>query len=145
MLCKVCGCADESMFYASIKTHCKEHWKEKVRKNRSENIEHYQELDRKRASMPHRVAARAAYQATEAFAVSHAKAQSKWSDLHPKRRAANIAVTNAVRNGKLKKIPCFECGATNVEAHHPDYDQPLDVVWLCVKHHKEVHAMAKAA
>lgn len=25
------------------------------------------------------------------------------------------------------------------EAHHPDYDRPLDVVWLCRSHHQQAH------
>ena len=42
---------------------------------------------------------------------------------------------NAART--LKRQPCW-CGAT-AEAHHPDYDKPLEVEWLCKKHHMEKH------
>ncbi len=31
---------------------------------------------------------------------------------------------------------CSDCGETKVEAHHEDYSKPLDVEWLCKKHHK---------
>ncbi len=60
---------------------------------------------------------------------------------HPLRRAAHIAVGNAVRDKKLVKQPCVVCGTLKVEAHHPDYSLPLEVVWLCIKHHKELHRM----
>lgn len=47
----------------------------------------------------------------------------------------------AVRAGKLKKKPCEVdgCNETLVIAHHKTYDDPLDVVWLCYKHHAELH------
>ena len=38
-----------------------------------------------------------------------------------------------------KKLPCIICGELNVEAHHAHYDLPLDVIWLCTKHHKQTH------
>ncbi len=37
--CKICQATDDALFYASIKTYCKEHWKEKVRANRVAKIE----------------------------------------------------------------------------------------------------------
>lgn len=44
----------------------------------------------------------------------------------------------AVKDGRLIKLPC-ECGDTNVEAHHHDYDKPLDVTWMCEKCHRKLH------
>jgi hypothetical protein len=38
-----------------------------------------------------------------------------------------------VKRGKLKKKPCEFCGDPVVEIHIPDYDKPLEIVWLCVK------------
>ena len=56
-----------------------------------------------------------------------------------KKRARTIYKT-ALRRGKLVRTPCHICGATEVEGHHPDYSRPLDVVWLCKKHHQEIHS-----
>jgi hypothetical protein len=39
----------------------------------------------------------------------------------------------------LARQPCSVCGAMKVEAHHTDYSKPLEVVWLCKKHHAEAH------
>jgi hypothetical protein len=56
------------------------------------------------------------------------------------RQAARKKARRAVSLGKLTKLPCWTCGNTEVEAHHTDYSRPLDVVWLCAEHHREVHS-----
>lgn len=49
-------------------------------------------------------------------------------------------ITNdAIRAGKLIKQPCEVCGEDKVHAHHLDYSKPLEVMWLCDKHHREWH------
>jgi len=40
---------------------------------------------------------------------------------------------------KLGSRPCEVCGEVKTDKHHPDYTQPLDVIWLCRLHHKEEH------
>lgn len=56
---------------------------------------------------------------------------------YPERHNAHQKVSNAIRRGKLLKENCEKCGSDNVEAHHDDYSKPLDVRWLCRKHHIE--------
>ncbi len=51
---------------------------------------------------------------------------------------ARQAVGNAVRDGRLFRRPCEKCGE-KAQAHHDDYTKPLDVRWLCFKHHREHH------
>lgn len=53
---------------------------------------------------------------------------------------ARYEVRKALRNGILKKKPCEVCGNPVVEAHHNDYEKPLDVQWLCRECHDDVHA-----
>lgn len=142
-LCKVEKPLDD--FYKNqkaacgLESRCKECAKANIHTARIRNIEHYKAFDRARANHPDRVAARAAYIKTEAGKAAAQRAKRKYYDSHPERRAANLAVSRAIRDGRLKKLPCFVCGELVVEGHHPDYGQPLDVVWLCVKHHKEIH------
>jgi CRISPR/Cas system-associated protein Cas5 (RAMP superfamily) len=58
---------------------------------------------------------------------------------YEKERVRRI-VRHAVRDGKIKKLPCENCGAKKiVHAHHPDYSKPLQVQWLCPPHHMELH------
>ena len=35
---------------------------------------------------------------------------------------------------------CEVCFAEGAEGHHEDYGKPLEVVWLCKKHHAERHS-----
>ena len=65
-------------------------------------------------------------------------------DLDPEnhhRKLARLKLNAAVRYGKVEKLPCKMCGNTKVEGHHEDYDQPLQVVWLCKKDHEEFHRL----
>ena len=60
---------------------------------------------------------------------------------HPERYRAQNAVNNAVRDGRLKKPEaCEVCNTPGlIHAHHHDYSRPLDVVWVCVKCHRDLH------
>ena len=52
---------------------------------------------------------------------------------------ARLRFNEAIRSGKIKRLPCNICGAEPAEGHHPDYSKPLEVVFLCPLHHREVH------
>jgi transposase-like protein len=56
-------------------------------------------------------------------------------------------VATAVRNGHLTKPShCEMCGEDppRIEAHHSDYNKPLEVGWLCKKCHYAWHKKNKA-
>jgi hypothetical protein len=44
-----------------------------------------------------------------------------------------------VATGRLEKQPCAVCGEAKVEGHHEDYRKPLEIVWLCHRHHRGAH------
>jgi len=53
--------------------------------------------------------------------------------------AAQAKVARAIRSGRLTPQPCEVCGHTPAVAHHDSYDRPLDVRWLCRRHHRLHH------
>ena len=58
---------------------------------------------------------------------------------HPEKINARALVNRALKKRILNKKPCEKCGVLKVEGHHPDYSKPLRVIWLCRKHHIELH------
>lgn len=60
---------------------------------------------------------------------------------HRDRAVARQMITTRLQNGGLTPDPCTVCSTTeNIQSHHPDYSKPLEVVWLCKKHHQDLHA-----
>lgn len=81
-----------------------------------------------------------AYQAGPGRELANAT-KSAYHTRHAKKRRAHNLVYNALRRGDLVKRPCERCGELKVVGHHDDYDRPLDVRWLCERHHKEWHRL----
>src|SRR5690348_8140498 len=104
-----------AMFYAHKMmadghlSFCKSCVRQRVRNHRERNVDRIRQYDRDRG---YRVYDRS------------------------KERARQL-VYNAKRRGELVPGQCW-CGEDG-EAHHPDYTKPLEVVWLCKKHHGEEH------
>ena len=62
------------------------------------------------------------------------------------RQRANHTVRMAIRNGRLiRPLVCDSCHQRKdtIDAHHEDYDFPLEVEWLCRSCHNKRH-MKKA-
>ena len=57
------------------------------------------------------------------------------------KQRARMKLNYHVSKGYVKPYPCeyANCDITITEAHHPDYSEPLDVIWLCRPHHKQIH------
>ena len=70
----------------------------------------------------------------------HAKYQREYSQ-KPEVVVRNLAkrkLRTNIDNGNIESKPCIVCGR-EAEAHHPDYNKPLEVIWLCSQHHRELH------
>lgn len=57
----------------------------------------------------------------------------------PLKEYARVAVAAAIKRKELTRLPCEKCGNEKSEGHHENYTKPLEVVWLCKKHHVERH------
>ncbi|HOI29921.1 MAG TPA: hypothetical protein PLZ15_09215 [Melioribacteraceae bacterium] len=66
----------------------------------------------------------------------------KYRQRYPEREPARKVVYRALKSGKLAK-PKFcqhpRCNETEIFAHHHNYKLPLLVMWLCRKHHSDLH------
>ena len=140
--CKDCGAdKSESDFYKG-QGECKECTKCRVAAYRIANIEKVQEYDRNRPNQKERAENnklnyRKRISTPEGRMREWARAKA---NIQSDKRAASAMVANAICVGRLIKEPCSVCGSTErIHAHHEDYTKPLEVVWLCVKHHGERH------
>lgn len=58
------------------------------------------------------------------------------------KKAVREFTNNNIRSGFLVRQPCEVCKSEKkADAHHDDYTKPLDVRWLCRKHHNEHHRL----
>src|SRR6478735_8714156 len=65
--------------------------------------------------------------------------QADWRRANPRKYDAHLAVQKALNAGLLERQPCEVCGIEAVDAHHDQYDSPLEVRWLCRRHHTHLH------
>lgn len=73
-------------------------------------------------------------------AARNRRRNQKGKAVHPLKYWARKTLSDAKRRGKITAQPCAECGTTiDVHAHHDDYGKPLEVQWLCRKHHRMKH------
>lgn len=125
MFCKACNTQKASSeFYVSDRTHCKACVRARVRRHRRLN-DSVREYDRKRGNRQ--------------------EGAKPWRRKNPAKYKAQNVLNNALRDGKIKREPCYFCGAKVVHGHHQDYSRPLDVTWLCPRCHHRLHALEKAA
>ena len=100
---------------------CKECNKKDVRENRYKRADYYREYDRKRGSRQDK-----AY-------------RDSYRERFPEKYKAHYLLTNAVRDGRVKRQSCEKCGREDTHGHHHDYSKPLEVRWLCPPCHAEEH------
>jgi hypothetical protein len=132
-----------SLFYKhkamkdGLLSFCIECVKSRVKVHRDANLEQVKQYDRLRGRTEKRK------QKVKEYGKKNAKKLAEYSYEWRKRNLmkarAHCKVARAIRKGILNKQCCKICSNEKVEAHHPNYNEPLNVVWLCRQHHAELH------
>lgn len=65
--------------------------------------------------------------------------ENNWKDKNWDKVLVEKRLQKAVKLGKIQREPCEICGEEKSQGHHPDYNKPLKVIWLCSLHHKKIH------
>lgn len=148
--CRMCGAVKtiEDFYLAAngrIDIRCIECAKSASRRNRDRNKDYYLQYDRARANDTQRVSARKEYALSEHGRAVLRENKKKWALKNKGKRDAHVSVGNAIRDGRLVRKECEICGNKDVDAHHDDYSQPLNVRWFCrschANHHKKLRGL----
>lgn len=117
---------------------CKECTRTDVALNQLVRNEYYRAYDKARSNRPDRVSDRKSRNRSTIARLWKRVWLEDYRERFPEKRLAHSGVNNAIRDGRLERQPCEACGA-RAHAHHDDYSRPLDVRWLCPRHHSEHH------
>lgn len=146
--CIACGETKPFEMYGKNSTY-KEGFDHKCKSCRYELVKKYRATARGRASAratvrnyhqsPRGRLAKKRYELTEkgrekrrTHAIAHRIA-------NPEKKLARDRALAAVRAGKITKQNCVICDCDQSFGHHEDYSKPLDLTWLCRKHHTARH------
>jgi len=95
-----------------------------------------------------RLAAMRTYQATPEGRAAGNAAKRRWAKQNYYKRKAQVAVGNAVRDGRLIRTGICEHAGSDcrgrVTFHHDDYTKPLEVRELCQHHHHQADVALRA-
>jgi hypothetical protein len=72
---------------------------------------------------------------------------TKMGRLHRTEVKCRAAVRRAVKSKKIiKPESCSVCGnISKLQAHHSNYNEPLNVIWVCITCHVAIHKMKRQA
>lgn len=122
-------------------SECKECKKKSDKQYRLNNVERLKKYEQSRHHLPHRVKSREEWAKTEKGLIGVRRRGLRYYYKNRKKCSAINKVNCAIRDGKLTKGSCRVCNKNEgrIEGHHNDYSKPLDVIWLCHKHHRYHH------
>lgn len=76
---------------------------------------------------------------------SSKKSIKEWRNKNKEKVYAHGVLNRALHNGKIDRPDrCSKCFCEEkLHAHHPDYNKPLEVIWLCRSCHEILHLAMK--
>lgn len=129
--CNVCHKVKEYGFFFKDKQRldgylprCKDCDREYTRKKRVDNSSSYKEKDKRY------------YLLNKEKIILRRK---EWYLKNRDKALAHQKVKLGIKRGLLTKKPCEVCGDPKSVGHHEDYLKPLEVKWLCSRHHMRLH------
>ena len=146
--CKKCELEkDVSEFYSHFGmkderlSFCKDCVKNRIRNYRLEHLEEY--IKRERLKSRNQSLKPAYQNQKKEWAKKNRDkirvSSRKWCLKNKEKRRAHSALWRGILKGLIKRSPCEICGELKVCAHHTDYSKPLEVSWLCQRHHRNSH------
>src|SRR3972149_5497794 len=96
----------------------------------SEYAKKYGKKNRKRLTEIHRVWV-SRNRGSKRYLETRRRKDRKWVTNNPEKVQAHAILHTALNKARIAKLACEVCGNFISEAHHHDYNKPLDVWWLC--------------
>lgn len=130
-VCKVCGEDNpENFSQTQARLLCKVHLRDYFKENNRRNREYFKAYWKKWYSS-HK----------KEHSLNARKFARAWMMKNKEKANAHSKLYYAVKTGKINKpLHCSSCSSQGkIEGHHPDYQKPLQVVWLCRSCHKSIH------
>jgi len=64
----------------------------------------------------------------------------KWAERNKQKRRFILDIQRKTYKAHPVRKECSISGCTVLgQRHHPDYSKPTEIVWLCRKHHEQLH------
>ena len=83
------------------------------------------------------------YRHTDKFRAFNAKGVAKYAKNNREKVKAQQKLNHEIIMGRIvRPIICEGCGRNTeklIQGHHYDYSKPLDVIWLCIECHADIH------
>lgn len=139
IICRVCGLEKDVKEYYKYNYHrCKKcacKYAKKYFEKHKEYQKKYQEKNKEKIRL-----LRANYRKTKNCRLSNNKSRQRHRKKYPKREIARHWLTRQLIKKELILQPCSVCKSIkSIHGHHNDYNKPEEIIWLCVKHHREWH------
>ena len=99
------------------------------------------EFDRQRNKRPDRKLYVKDWEASERGRQLRAISRKADRGANKQKHRARRILNKLIKEGLIRRMPCVKCGEGNANGHHLDYSNAVGVIWLCPRHHAEVHRL----
>lgn len=101
-------------------------------------VEEMEDIKKSKPSKVEQRARRRKRQREKRLRKDEKETRKQWEANNPQKKKAHKILAEALKMGLIRQR-CEICGDPKTDGHHPDYNFPLLIRWLCRKHHIAVH------